>query len=62
MWQAAFTAKELRELLNMEGISVVTPQEDMIISKADEAELKVSRSRKRVVELLVKASESTAER
>ncbi len=46
----------------MEGITVVMPEEDMVISKIDEAELKLSRSRKRVAELLVKASQSRAER
>ena len=60
--QAAFTAKELREVLNMEGISVMMPEEDMVISKADEAELKLSRSRKRVVDLLLKASQNTVQR
>ena len=46
----------------MEGINVVMPQEDMVISEIDRAELKASRSRKRVFELLQKASQSTAAR
>lgn len=46
----------------MEGISVVMPQEDMVVSKADEAELKLSRSKKRVTELLMKASQSSPAR
>lgn len=45
----------------MEGINVVMPQEDMVISEADKAELKASRSRKRVFDLLAKAcQEDTA--
>lgn len=60
--QAAFTAKELREVLNMDDISVMLPPEDMVISSMDESDLKRSRARKRVFELLQTASQGTDKR
>lgn len=58
--QAAFTAKELREVLRMEGIRVVIPRDGMQVSAADQAELKSSRVRKRVYDLLEGASQTPA--
>ena len=58
--QAAFTAKELREVLRMEGIRVVIPRDGMQVSEADQAELKASRVRKRVYDLLEGASQTPA--
>jgi len=58
--QAAFTAKELREVLRMEGIRVVIPQEGMQVSSVDLAELKACRVRKRVFDLLEGASQNPA--
>ena len=55
--QAAFTAKELREVLGLEGIHVCIPAAEMEMTPADEAELKSSRGRKRVYDLLLKAAD-----
>ena len=60
--QAAFTAKELREILNMEGITVSIDSADMKLTDLDQKELKSSRVRKRVYDLLEKASLPDAER
>lgn len=56
--QASFTAKELRELLNLEGVRVVVPPEALALSSADESEIKLSRRSKRVYEVLSSASTS----
>ena len=45
----------------MEGIQVVMPREDMVVSEADQAELKASRARKRVFDLLCKAGQGAAD-
>eukprot|EP00884_Botryococcus_braunii_P002903 jgi/Botrbrau1/12613/Bobra.0169s0140.1 len=54
--QASFTAKELREIINMEGLRVVVPPESLALSPGDQAELKASRRAKRVYELLSSAA------
>ncbi|KAL4519574.1 hypothetical protein Ndes2526B_g01841 [Nannochloris sp. 'desiccata'] len=54
--QAAFTPKELRELLSMEGIQVkIHPKECLDLSPACAAEVKGNRIKRRVVEVLEKA-------
>lgn len=44
----------------MEGIRVVIPQEGMLVSSLDLAEMKASRVRKRVYDLLEAASQAPA--
>lgn len=56
--QASFTAKELREVLNMDGVRVALSPESLALSAADEAELKASRRAKRVYELLSTAAKA----
>eukprot|EP00850_Spirogloea_muscicola_P017157 SM000144S00705 [mRNA] locus=s144:360499:365389:- [translate_table: standard] len=59
--QAACTARELRELLNLKSIHVHVSPEDLDISEADKAELKVNRSHRRVFELFQKAVRTGAQ-
>ena len=55
--QAAFTPKELRELLGMEGIRVeVHPEGCLELTSACRAEIKSNRIKKRVMEVLMKAA------
>ncbi|XP_076937641.1 NADPH:adrenodoxin oxidoreductase, mitochondrial-like [Bidens hawaiensis] len=57
--QAACTAKELREILALKDLYVNIKQDDFQITAADEEEMKNSRIRKRVFDLLAKASLSS---
>ncbi|CAI5972197.1 unnamed protein product [Closterium sp. NIES-64] len=54
--QAACTAKEVREVLNLDDIQVTLRQEDFALTPMDESELKASRSHRRVFDLLSKAA------
>eukprot|EP00897_Mesotaenium_endlicherianum_P002229 jgi/Mesen1/2033/ME000148S01135 len=54
--QAACTAKELRELLGLKGVHVSVRAEDLHTSAVDKEEMKLSRSHRRVFELLTKAA------
>ncbi|GJP41941.1 hypothetical protein CLOM_g1555 [Closterium sp. NIES-68] len=54
--QAACTAKEVREVLKLEGVQVTLKQEDFSLTPMDERELKASRSHRRVFDLLSKAA------
>ncbi|GAB2292303.1 hypothetical protein Dimus_026551 [Dionaea muscipula] len=56
--QAACTAKELREVLGIKDLSVHIQESDLQITVADEEEIKNSRIRRRVYELLGKAARS----
>ena len=56
--QAAFTAKELREITKLPGVQVHVPQEAMQLTEADRAEMKASRIKKRVYDILKAASEA----
>ncbi|KAK9146563.1 hypothetical protein Sjap_006466 [Stephania japonica] len=56
--QAAFTAKELREIVGLKDVYIHIQEADMLKSPADEEELKSSRIQKRVYELLSKAASS----
>ncbi|KAL8153217.1 hypothetical protein V2J09_010977 [Rumex salicifolius] len=58
--QAACTAKELREILGIKDLFVHIEETDLQKSSADEEEMKNSRIRKRVYELLSKAASSSA--
>ena len=60
--QAAFTPKELRELLNMEGVTVHIPQDTLVVTPVDEAEMKATRLKPRVYDILHKASQKPANR
>jgi hypothetical protein len=60
--QAAFTAKELREITKLPGVQVHIPQDVLQLTDADLAELKASRIKKRVYEILKTASESPSPR
>lgn len=53
--QAAFTPKELREMLSLEGVQVHMRPEDFQLKPACEAEMKATRMKKRVYEILQKA-------
>ncbi|KAF5812617.1 putative adrenodoxin-NADP(+) reductase, Biotin synthase [Helianthus annuus] len=57
--QAACTAKELREILAIKDLYVNIKQDDLQITSADEEEMKNSRIRRRVYDLLSKASSSS---
>ena len=55
--QAGFTGKELRELLNMPGIAVhINPEQLENLSPQDQQELKGSRAKRRIFDLMAKAS------
>lgn len=56
--QAACTAKELREILAIKDLYVNIKESDLKITSLDEEEMKNNRIRKRVFELLSKASKS----
>eukprot|EP00252_Welwitschia_mirabilis_P012047 TRINITY_DN26790_c0_g1_i1.p1 TRINITY_DN26790_c0_g1~~TRINITY_DN26790_c0_g1_i1.p1 ORF type:complete len:482 (-),score=111.44 TRINITY_DN26790_c0_g1_i1:39-1484(-) len=58
--QAACTAKELREILGLKGLSLEIQDEDLVTSSLDEEEMERSRSKKRVYELFCKASKEHA--
>ncbi|BBN07885.1 ferredoxin/flavodoxin---NADP+ reductase [Marchantia polymorpha subsp. ruderalis] len=58
--QAACTAKELREILGIQGLEVKVQQADLATTKLDHDEMKKSRSHKRVYELFCKAAASSA--
>lgn len=54
--QAAFTAKELREVVRMDEIGITTADRGCLeLTDTDQATLKASRARRRVVELLQSA-------
>lgn len=53
--QAAFTPKELREMLSLEGVQVKMDPEVFKVSPACEAEMKATRMKKRVFDILSKA-------
>lgn len=52
MPQAAFTAKELREITKLEGVRVVIPEDQLNPTDVDMAEMKASRIKKRVFDIL----------
>ncbi|CAN4110836.1 unnamed protein product [Withania somnifera] len=58
--QAAFTAKELREVLGIKDLSIEIQQADLSKTPADEEELKNNRIRRRIHELLSKAATPAA--
>ncbi|WOL02191.1 NADPH:adrenodoxin oxidoreductase, mitochondrial isoform X2 [Canna indica] len=56
--QAACTAKELREILGMKDVQIHINEADLVLSPADEEELKTSRIQRRVYDLLCKSATS----
>ncbi|XP_060167456.1 NADPH:adrenodoxin oxidoreductase, mitochondrial isoform X2 [Lycium barbarum] len=58
--QAAFTTKELRELLGIKDLSIKIRQADLSKTPADEEELKNNRIKRRIHELLSKAATPAA--
>ena len=50
--QAAFTGKELREITKLEGVRVMIPNEQLKPTEVDMAEMKASRIKKRVFDIL----------
>ncbi|PIN19888.1 Ferredoxin/adrenodoxin reductase [Handroanthus impetiginosus] len=54
--QAAWTAKELREVLGIKDLHIHIQQADLVTTPADEIEMKNNRIRKRIYELLSKAA------
>ncbi|KAI9074781.1 hypothetical protein K1719_043258 [Acacia pycnantha] len=56
--QAACTAKELREVLGIHNLDIKIQETDLLLTPADEEELKCSRIQRRVYELLSKAATS----
>ncbi|XP_048598167.1 NADPH:adrenodoxin oxidoreductase, mitochondrial isoform X1 [Brassica napus] len=54
--QAALTAKELREILGIKNLHIRIKETDLSVTPADEEEMKSSRARKRIYELLSKAA------
>ena len=55
--QAAFSPKELRELLNLPNVRVTVDEADMATEAEDEADLEASRPRRRARDALAKAKE-----
>lgn len=58
--QAAFTTKELREIIKLPGVQVHVSPEAMQLTEADRAEMQASRLKKRVFDILKAASEAPA--
>lgn len=58
--QAAFTPKELRDLLNMEGITVHIDPEQLVLSPEEEAEIKGNRIKRRIHDVLSAAEKNAA--
>ncbi|XP_020875205.1 NADPH:adrenodoxin oxidoreductase, mitochondrial isoform X2 [Arabidopsis lyrata subsp. lyrata] len=58
--QAALTAKELREVLGIKNLRIRIKETDLSLTPADEEEMKNSRARKRIYELLSKAAAAAA--
>ncbi len=56
--QAAFTPKELRELLTMPNIKVHVSEDDMQLTEADEDELKSTRMKKRIFDIIAKTAQA----
>ena len=56
--QAAFTAKELREITRLPGVQVNIPREAMQLAEADRTEMKASRIKKRVYDILKTSCEA----
>lgn len=59
---ASFTPKELRELLQLDGVSVHIRQEDLQLTPVDEAILRSNRIRRRAYETLVKLAQERSGR
>lgn len=57
--QAAFSPKELRELLNLPGVRVTIDEADMATEAEDEADLEASRPRRRAKDALEKATSTS---
>jgi adrenodoxin-NADP+ reductase len=53
--QAAFTAKEFREMLRLDGVQVIVRDDEIALNEASRAEIAKSRARKRIYELICKA-------
>lgn len=60
--QMACTAKELREILGVKDLQVHINEPDLVISSAEEEELKSSRIHRRVYDLLCKSATSHQQR
>ncbi|KAL5052634.1 hypothetical protein RYX36_033316 [Vicia faba] len=56
--QAACTAKELREVLGIHNLDISIQESDLLLTPADEEELKSNRIHRRIFELLSKAATS----
>jgi adrenodoxin-NADP+ reductase len=56
--QAAFSPKELRELLNLPGVTVTVDPTELTLAPEDEADLAAQRPRRRAYEAIVKSIES----
>ena len=56
--QAAFTAKELREITKLEGVQLHVPQESLVPTEVDQAEMDGSRAKKRVFGILQDAAKA----
>ncbi|GAU23850.1 hypothetical protein TSUD_380120 [Trifolium subterraneum] len=56
--QAACTAKELREVLGIQNLDISIQESDLLLTPADEEELKSNRIHRRIFELLSKAATS----
>ncbi|XP_004503452.1 NADPH:adrenodoxin oxidoreductase, mitochondrial [Cicer arietinum] len=56
--QAACTAKELREVLGIHNLDISIQESDLLLTPADEEELKNNRIHRRIFELLSKAATS----
>jgi hypothetical protein len=58
--QAACTAKELKELVSMPSIAVHAQPSQLVVSEADQAQMKAVRLKRRIFELISNVSNSSA--
>lgn len=60
--QAAFTPKELREILEMPGVQVHINKAALKTTAFDEAEMQATRMKRRVYDILTKAANRAPQR
>ena len=60
--QAAFTPKELREILEMPGVQVHIDKASLQTTAVDQAEMKATRMKRRIYDILAKAAEKPPQR
>ncbi|KAK9822433.1 hypothetical protein WJX74_007441 [Apatococcus lobatus] len=56
--QAAFTPKELRELVTLPNVHVHMADDDLLLDEAEQAELKIMRMKRRIYDIIANAAKS----